>query len=103
MLSEKIRNCDFTWDDAKTKLKKDHRWDQVADYDRDEMERLFSSHMGTGSETQKKSWKNFNIESDAVLARKNDDFGSELCGCGFSDVILNNLTSISIFIVHESF
>ena len=50
MLSEKIRNCDFNWEDAKTKLKKDHRWDQVADYDRDEMERLFSSHMGTGFE-----------------------------------------------------
>ena len=46
MLSEKIRSTDFTWDDAKTKLKKDHRWDQVADFDRSEMERIFSSHMG---------------------------------------------------------
>ena len=40
MLSEKIRSTDFTWDDAKTKLKKDQRWDQVADFDRSDMERI---------------------------------------------------------------
>merc|ERR1712176_590924 len=57
MLSEKIRNCDFNWEDAKTKLKKDHRWDQVADYDRDEMERLFSSHMDELKAKRKKAYR----------------------------------------------
>ena len=46
MLSEKIRSTDFAWDDAKAKLKKDHRWEQVAEFDRSEMERLFGTHMG---------------------------------------------------------
>ena len=46
MLSEKIRSTDFAWDDAKAKLKKDHRWEQVAEFDRGEMERLFGTHMG---------------------------------------------------------
>lgn len=46
MLSEKIRSTDFNWDDAKAKLKKDSRWEVVADLDRSEMERLFGHHMG---------------------------------------------------------
>ena len=48
MLSEKVRSTDFTWDDAKAKLKKDPRWDMVADLERSEMERLFGKHMGKG-------------------------------------------------------
>ena len=48
LLSEKIRSTDFTWSDAKSKLKKDSRWDIVADLDRSEMERIFGHHMGTG-------------------------------------------------------
>ena len=48
MLSEKIRSTDFKWDDAKSKLKKDSRWDNVDDLDRSEMERFFNHHMGTG-------------------------------------------------------
>ena len=45
MLSEKIRSTDFNWDDAKSKLKKDSRWTQVADLDRSEMENTFNHHM----------------------------------------------------------
>ena len=45
MLSEKIRSTDFNWDDAKSKLKKDSRWTQVADLDRTEMENTFNHHM----------------------------------------------------------
>ena len=45
MLSEKIRSTDFNWDDAKSKLKKDSRWNQVADLDRTEMENTFNHHM----------------------------------------------------------
>ena len=47
MLSEKIRSTDFNWDDAKSKLKKDSRWTQVADLDRTEMENTFNHHMAT--------------------------------------------------------
>ena len=48
LLSEKIRSTDFNWDDAKSKLKKDGRWDSVSDLDRSEMERIFTKHMGLG-------------------------------------------------------
>ena len=51
MLSEKIRSTDFNWDDAKSKLKKDSRWNQVADLDRTEMENTFNHHMAKDLES----------------------------------------------------
>lgn len=56
LLSEKIRSTDFTWSDAKSKLKKDSRWDIVADLDRSEMERIFGHHMDDLKTKRKKSY-----------------------------------------------
>lgn len=56
MLSEKIRSTDFNWDDAKAKLKKDSRWEVVADLDRSEMERLFGHHMDELKAKRKKAY-----------------------------------------------
>ena len=60
MLSEKIRSTDFNWDDAKSKLKKDSRWTQVADLDRTEMENTFNHHMA-------KDLKLFNFSRNFVI------------------------------------
>merc|ERR1719402_252779 len=64
MLSEKVRSTDFTWDDAKSKLKKDPRWDMVADLERSEMERLFGKHMDELKAKRKKAYHNLLTENN---------------------------------------
>lgn len=64
MLSEKIRSTDFNWDDAKSKLKKDSRWTQVADLDRTEMENTFNHHMDELKVKRKNAFRDLLKESN---------------------------------------
>lgn len=64
MLSEKIRSTDFNWDDAKSKLKKDTRWTQVADLDRTEMENTFNHHMDELKVKRKNAFRELLKESN---------------------------------------
>lgn len=57
MLSEKIRSTDYNWDDAKSKMKKESRWEQIlTDLDRSEMEALFAEHMDQLRAKRKKAF-----------------------------------------------
>ena len=69
MLSEKIRSTDFNWDDAKSKLKKDSRWTQVADLDRTEMENTFNHHMAKVFESFRRNFVIHESFSDVKTLR----------------------------------
>ncbi|XP_013099429.1 transcription elongation regulator 1 [Stomoxys calcitrans] len=45
LLTDLVRNPDFTWKEVKRQLRKDHRWELVEFLDRDDRERIFNEHI----------------------------------------------------------
>lgn len=40
-----VRNSEASWRDTRKQLRRDHRWDQADQLDRDEKEKLFEEHI----------------------------------------------------------
>lgn len=47
LLADLVRNADLSYKEAKKQLKKDHRWELVDMFDREEKERLFNDHISS--------------------------------------------------------
>ncbi|XP_067657663.1 transcription elongation regulator 1-like [Haliotis asinina] len=45
LLADLVRNSEASWRDTRKQLRRDHRWDQADQLDRDEKEKLFEEHI----------------------------------------------------------
>ncbi|XP_074593867.1 transcription elongation regulator 1 [Brevipalpus obovatus] len=57
LLTDLVRNPDFSWKEAKKVLKKDHRWEFISSLDRDEREKLFNVHIDALHKKKKEKFR----------------------------------------------